>query len=80
MPDEDPTPPWLARQRADVGRRIRDARLHANLSQEQLAGRCGWERRVVFRIENGITDPPLSHLLRIAHALQTPLSELVRDV
>jgi transcriptional regulator with XRE-family HTH domain len=79
VPDQDPTPPWLARQRADVGRRVRNARMWANLTQEGLAERLGYERRVIVRIELGITDPAVSRLLRIAHALGIPPSDLVPD-
>lgn len=79
MLDEEPTPPWLARQRAELGRRVRDARLRADLTQEGLAGRLGYERRVIFRIEAGLTDPRASRLMRIAHALGVSPADLMPD-
>lgn len=79
MPDQDPPPAWLQRQRLEIGTRIRDAREWANLTQEGLAGRCGWERRAIVRLELGITDPPISRLLHIAHALGIPPAQLLPD-
>ncbi|NSC21504.1 helix-turn-helix transcriptional regulator [Streptomyces albus subsp. chlorinus] len=72
-------PDWLTQQRLDVGRRIRDARLWANFSQEQLAERIGAERRTIVRIELGITSPPLDRLLQIAHALGVLPASLLPD-
>ncbi|MFF9554616.1 helix-turn-helix domain-containing protein [Streptomyces albus] len=77
QPPADERPEWLTQQRLDVGRRIRDARLWANLSQEQLAERIGAERRTVVRIELGITSPPLDRLLHIARVLGVPPASLL---
>ncbi|MGP3991995.1 helix-turn-helix transcriptional regulator [Streptomyces sp. 3N207] len=76
---DDERPNWLTQQRLDVGRRIRDAPLWANLSQEQLAERVGVERRTIVRLELGITSPPPDRLLWIAHVLGRPPSELLPD-
>ncbi|WP_431979985.1 helix-turn-helix domain-containing protein [Streptomyces qinglanensis] len=78
-PADDERPAWLAQQRLDIGRRIRDARLWANLSQEQLAERIGVERRTVVRIELGTTSPPLDRILWIARALDVPPASLLPD-
>ncbi|MDJ1131240.1 helix-turn-helix transcriptional regulator [Streptomyces iconiensis] len=76
----DPEPPdWLRQQRLDIGRRVRDARLWANLTQEGLAEAIGAERRTVVRIELGITSPPLDRLLYIARALGIPPADLMPD-
>lgn len=65
-----PLPPdsRVLRRRLEVGRRIRDARLWANLSQERLAERAGIDRKTISRIENGHMSPSLDHLLDIAEA------------
>ncbi|MBQ1122666.1 helix-turn-helix domain-containing protein [Streptomyces sp. B15] len=76
---DDERPEWLTQQRLDVGRRIRDARRWANLSQEALAERIGVERRTVVRTELGITSPPLDRILWIAHALGVSPSSLLPD-
>ncbi|NJQ14237.1 helix-turn-helix transcriptional regulator [Streptomyces bohaiensis] len=79
MPHE--IPPWLVAARLDTGRRIREARLHRNLSQEQLADRVGLDRQTISRTEVGATSPRLDVILRIARALQvSPLSLLPADL
>lgn len=79
MPSRDPLPDWLQQQRREIGTRIRDARLWANLTQEQLAGLLGVERRTVVRLELAITSPPLDRLLAIAHALGVAPASLLPD-
>ncbi|WP_226961385.1 MULTISPECIES: helix-turn-helix domain-containing protein [Streptomyces] len=66
----------LAR-RLDVGRRVRAARLRANLSQGDLAQLAGLDIKTVNRIENGLTSPVLDHLLDIADALGVPPAVLM---
>jgi transcriptional regulator with XRE-family HTH domain len=73
----EPLPAWLYADRLAVGARIRDARIHNNLTQEALAERIGVERRTVVRIELGITSPPLDRILTIARALEVPASSLL---
>lgn len=71
-------PDWVLERRRAVGDRIRDARLHANLTQEKLAELAGMDRQSVNRIEQGHASPLLDNLIRIADALNVPLSDLVR--
>jgi transcriptional regulator with XRE-family HTH domain len=71
-------PEWIPNARRTLGARIRDRRLHRNLTQEQLAERAGVDRSTIQRIERGLNDPRHSHLLRIANALDVPLADLVR--
>ncbi|MFG3273113.1 helix-turn-helix domain-containing protein [Streptomyces luteogriseus] len=73
-----PPPDWILRRRRIVGDRIRDARLHANLTQEKLAELAGLDRQSINRIEQAAASPKLDNLFRIADALQVPLSDLVR--
>ncbi|WP_327180439.1 helix-turn-helix domain-containing protein (plasmid) [Streptomyces sp. NBC_01335] len=68
----------LARRRA-VGDRIRAARLHAGLTQEAVSLRAGIGLDSYNRIEKGHASPRLDNLIRIADAIGTPLSDLVRD-
>lgn len=65
----DPLPDWLRDWRWEIGRRIRDERLWANLSQEGLANRLGWDRTTIVRYELGHTSPQIDRLLAIAHEL-----------
>ena len=66
-------------RRRDVGDRIRAARLHRNLTQEELALDAGLSRHGLNRIEQGHSSVLLDTLVRIADALDVPLAELVRE-
>lgn len=54
---------WLCRYRAEQG-----------LTQEALAERVGMKQSAIARLELGETEPKLSTLLRLARALDTPLT------
>ncbi|WP_073946541.1 helix-turn-helix domain-containing protein [Streptomyces kebangsaanensis] len=71
-------PDWIYDRRRELGDRIRDLRLHANLTQEVLAEMTGIDRRTLQRIERGTSDPPYGSLLLIAQALDIPIADLVR--
>jgi transcriptional regulator with XRE-family HTH domain len=75
----NPQPDWILDQRRTIGRRIQDARLWANLTQQGLDEASGIDRVTIQRIENGTTDARLSWLLAIAHALDVPLADLIAD-
>ena len=70
-------PDWTCIERRELGDRIRDLRISANLTQEVFAEMTGIDRRTVQRIERGTSDPPYSSLLLIARALRVPLRDLV---
>lgn len=61
-----------------LGDRIRDVRLHRNLTQEVFAEMAGIDRRTLQRIERGTSDPPYSTVVLIADALDVPVEDLVR--
>ncbi|MEU8839901.1 helix-turn-helix transcriptional regulator [Streptomyces roseus] len=71
------TPPWILRARIDLGNRIRDARLQADLTQEKLAELAGVDRTTVQNAEGGKVDPKFSLLLRLAVALRLPVRDLM---
>ncbi|MEU3654470.1 helix-turn-helix transcriptional regulator [Streptomyces sp. NPDC032161] len=75
-----PMPPErvIARRRA-IGDQIRAARLHANLTQEQVALRVGMSLAPYNRIEQGHSAARIDTLIRIADAIGVPLENLVRD-
>jgi transcriptional regulator with XRE-family HTH domain len=68
----------IARRRA-IGDQIRGARLHANLSQEDVALRAGIRISTVSEIEQGHRAALLDNLIRIADAIGVPLADLVRE-
>ncbi|MEU7066868.1 helix-turn-helix transcriptional regulator [Streptomyces sp. NPDC046161] len=71
------TPPWIRHARIELGNRIRDARLQADLTQEKLAEIAGVDRRSVQNAEAGSVDPKFSLLLRLARALGLPPRDLM---
>lgn len=75
MPDDQPE--WIRLACQQHGDRIREAREHANLTQEKLAERAELGRSTIQRIEAG-SGIKLTHLLLIARALDIPLTDLVR--
>jgi transcriptional regulator with XRE-family HTH domain len=67
--------------RKQIGRNIVEARRGAELSQAQLAARLGIASQEVSRLECGRRSVPgLTTLLRIAHALEVPLADLLRGI
>jgi transcriptional regulator with XRE-family HTH domain len=48
------------------------------VTQEALAEAAGLDRQAINRIENGHQAAYIDTLIRIAHALDTPLADLVR--
>ncbi|MGW5130338.1 helix-turn-helix transcriptional regulator [Streptomyces sp. NPDC004135] len=73
----DPTPDWVPARRRQIGERLRTARLHADLTQEQLGERVGRDRRTIHRWEYAQRVPNLEDLLLLADALGVPLADLV---
>lgn len=76
MPRE-PDPDWIIQRRQAVGKRVRDRRMDADLTQERLRDLSGVERLTIQRIESGATDARLSWLLRIADALHIHVRDLL---
>ena len=75
--------PNLSRFRQDpslvsLGNVIRDLRIAASLSQEQLALNAGLDRSYVGRVERGDNNIALLSLKRIAGALGTTAADLLR--
>lgn len=58
---------------------MRQARLHANLTQQAVAERAGLLRNNYGLIERGQASPRLHTLLNIADAIGVPLAHLVRE-
>ncbi|MFD5670955.1 helix-turn-helix transcriptional regulator [Streptomyces sp. NPDC127040] len=71
------TPPWIQQARVELGNRIRDARMAADLTQDELAERAGVDRTTVQNAEGAKVDPKFSLLLRLAQALRLPARDLM---
>lgn len=75
LPDDET---WITDRHRAVGERVRAAREHAGLTQEQLHLAARIDRVTLQRVEAG-QDTKVSTLLRIAGALDVPLADLVRE-
>lgn len=73
-----PPPDWVLARRRAIGDNIREARIRAGLTQEQLAELAGMDRQSINRIEQGHQAALIDNLIRIADALGVPLADLVR--
>ena len=60
-----------------VGRKIREIREARNISQQELADRCNFEKSNMSRIEAGKTNLTLKTLHIISEALTVPLKEFL---
>ena len=58
------------------GRRVRQLRLAAGMTQEDLAHRCGLFRTYMSRIETGRANPTLTMIDALAGSLQVPVAQL----
>jgi transcriptional regulator with XRE-family HTH domain len=62
------------------GRRVRELRTAAGLSQEAFAAKCGLDRTYVSGIERGTRNVGLRNIAAIAAALGVTLAELMEGV
>lgn len=60
-----------------IGNRIRLLREAKNISQQDLAALCNFEKANMARLEAGRTNPTISTLFKISKALQITLSVLL---
>ena len=61
-----------------VGVVVRELREQAGHSQERLSYECGFDRTYISRVERGIINPTVNRLWKIADALDTPLSQIIK--
>lgn len=62
----------------DLGRKIRQARLEENLTQEDLAKVLAISIKSIYRYENGLTSP-INRIDDIARALSKPIEYFLQD-
>lgn len=63
-----------------IGKRVREVRKAAGITQEELADRAGVNVGVIGFLERGKTlDPHVSNLQKIAHALGVQTGELLGE-
>jgi len=64
------------RVQVQFGNRVRQLRLAAELTQEDLAHRCGLFRTYMSRIETGNANPTLTMIHALAASLRVPVAAL----
>lgn len=62
------------------GATLRDVRQNKDISQDDLAGRCGLHRTEISLLERGLRSPRLSTLLLLATGLEVPIAALVEHL
>lgn len=63
----------------DIGVKIKRLRTLCQLTQEELADRCGLTKGYISQLENNLTSPSISTLTDILSALGTNLKEFFSD-
>ncbi len=66
--------------RAAFGEAVRKFRREKNLSQEALADLAGIHRTYIGDVERGVRNLSLVNIVRIANALEIPVSKLVIEM
>jgi len=59
-----------------VGKRIQELRIQKNLSQQDLAAKCNFEKSNMSRLESGRANATLSTIEKVCEALQIDYIEL----
>lgn len=63
-----------------LGSRVRELRVAAEMTQEELAGRCGLFRTYMSRIETGRANPTLMMICALADSLRVPVASLFEQI
>lgn len=70
-------PPWVLDARRTAARRVQGYRTDQSLTQEELAFAAQVDRSTIQRIESGREDYLLGYLVRVAHALNVRIADLL---
>jgi transcriptional regulator with XRE-family HTH domain len=62
-----------------MGKRVRVLRVTREMTQDELAAAAGMSRSFLSLIEHGSHGVDVVRLLRLAHALEIPLAELLGE-
>jgi transcriptional regulator with XRE-family HTH domain len=60
-----------------IGMNIREIREEKNITQQDLAAACNFEKSNMSRIEAGRTNPTIATLFKISEVLNVKLADLV---
>lgn len=62
-----------------LGGKIKVLRSRKNMTQNELAIECDFEKASMSRIESGQTNPTIRTLYKISKALDIPITEFFKD-
>lgn len=62
-----------------LGERIRTLRMKKNMTQNDLAIECEFEKASMSRIESGRSNPTVKTLDKISKALEVNIADLFKD-
>ena len=60
----------------NIGLRIKQLRLQKDISQQDLAAQCNFEKSNMSRLEAGVVNPTAHTLLKIAKSLNIDIKEI----
>ena len=63
-----------------LGGTVKLKRTELNLSQEELAFKCGFDRTYISLVERGLRNISFSNLSILAEGLNTTISSLTKDI
>ncbi|TXK94031.1 transcriptional regulator [Methylococcaceae bacterium CS1] len=63
-----------------LGNKVKKRRTELTLSQESLAGICGFDRTYISLIERGKRNISFTNLLTLTEGLKISISDLTRDI
>jgi transcriptional regulator with XRE-family HTH domain len=63
----------------DLGTKIKIIRLSNELSQEELADICGFDRTYISLLETGKRNPSYFNLMKLCNGLNINITELLRQ-
>ena len=78
MPSQRPD--RVHERRVRFGEVVRERRTELGLSQEDLAERCGFDRKSISRVETGAFSPSLDRVWRLDDGLDLPISDLFAEI
>jgi transcriptional regulator with XRE-family HTH domain len=67
----------MATRQQRFAKRVKRLRLQIGLTQEKVAQKTGLTREYIARLEQGIHDPSLSVLVKLAKVLKVKIEKLI---
>lgn len=62
-----------------LGEKIKSIRISKNLTQNELAMECDFEKASLSRLESGQANPTIRTLYKLSKALDVPIAEFFKE-